>query len=375
MGSLGEGAGRIAIEIALTQTKGAEGLTVGGRVYLAPGRFDTQSYEGRVLLGHEVAHAIQQERGVGLSLGVAPAQRTALEMEAERAGQAFAEGRRFSVASRAPMKAALFRGPTEELEGEVNQELDAAIQAVVDKHVARGVAIAKDRKERHDYILEHLEWREYQVPVDDRLRKTPSAQQPKELWMRILEMAFPTISREDATEVLRRTRMNAESVESDSIAEQIRTRAKIHFRTRSMRLLGEVYNGIGEDRTRASLYVDELLNAGPDMALEMFKDVGRGYYNGALSFAQGLADLPAAPVNFIQSIRGGEPVHIVNLSGLRADYRTSYGLHHGASIELGTVLGLTVVSGRLPIGGGGGASAAVNTATQASRAARLFRAG
>ena len=139
-----------------------------------------------------------------------------------------------------------------------------------------------------------------------------------------------------------------------------------------MRLLGEVYNEIGEDRTRASLYVDELLNAGPDMALEMFKDVGRGYYNGALSFAQGLADLPVAPVNFIQSIRGGEQVHTVDLSGLRAGYRTSYGLHYGGSIELGTVLGLTVVSGKLPIGAGGGTSAAVNTASQASRAARLF---
>ena len=114
-----------------------------------------------MLLGHEVAHAIQQERGVGLSLGVAPAQRTALEMEAERAGQAFAEGRRFSVAGKAPTRATLFRGPGEEQEGEVNRELDAAIQAVVDKHVARGVAIAKDRKERHDYILANLEFREY----------------------------------------------------------------------------------------------------------------------------------------------------------------------------------------------------------------------
>ena len=96
--------------------------------------------------------------------------------------------------------------------------------------------------------------------------------------MRVLEMVFPTISREDATEVLRRTRMSAESVESESVAEQIRTRAKIHFRTKYMSLLAKVYDEIGEDRSRASVYVDELLNAGPDMALEMFKDVGRGYY-------------------------------------------------------------------------------------------------
>ena len=144
----------------------------------------------------------------------------------------------FSVAGKAPTTAPLFRGPGDEQEGEVNRELDAAIQQVVDKHVARGVAIAKRRKEQHDYILAHLEYREYDVPVDDRLRKTPAARQPQELWMRVLEMVFPTISREDATEVLRRTRMNAESVESDSIAEQIRTRAKIHFRTKVHAALG-----------------------------------------------------------------------------------------------------------------------------------------
>ena len=94
MGSLGERAGRVAIEIGSTETKGAEGVTVGRRVHLAPGRFDTQSYEGRVRLGHEVAHAIQQERGAGLSPELVPAHRAVLEIEAERAGRAFADGRR-----------------------------------------------------------------------------------------------------------------------------------------------------------------------------------------------------------------------------------------------------------------------------------------
>jgi len=376
--SLGDGAGRIAIEIASTETKGAEGMTVDRRVHLAPGRFDTQSYEGRVRLGHEVAHAIQQERGAGLSASLAPVHRAALEMEAERAGRAFAGGRRFSVTGKAPTTAALFRGPAEEQKPEADEELDAAIQEVSDRQAARGAAIERYRKERQDYIRANLEWSEYYVPVDKALRGTPAARQPQELWIRVLQVAFPSITREDAEEILRRTGIKDRSVESvwsvesDSIAEQIRTRDKIHFRTQYMRLFTEVYNEIVEDRVRASLNVDELLNAGPDMALEMFKDVGRGYYNGILGFGQGLVDLPVAPVNLIQSLRGGEQLHTLDLSGLRADYHTSYGVHFGSSIELGTQLGLTVVSGKLPAGAGAGTGAAASTASQASRAVRLF---
>ena len=372
MGSLGERAGRIAIETASTKTKGAEGLTVDRRVHLAPGRFDTQSYEGRVRLGHEVAHAIQQERGAGLSSALAPAHRTALEMESEEAGRAFAGGRRCSVMGKAPTTVPLFRGPGEEEEPAAERELDAAFQQVLDKQAARGAAIERYRKERKDYISAHLEYREYDVPVDARLRKMPAGQQQQELWMRVLQMEFPSIAREDAEEILRRTGMKTWSVESDTVAEQIRKRDKIHFRTKFMRLLVEVYNEIVEDRVRASLNVDELLNPGPDMALEIFKDVGRGYYNGILGFAQGLVDLPAAPVNLFQSLRGGEQKHILDLSGLRADYHTSYGIHYGSSIELGTQLGLTVVSGKLPVGAGAGTGAAASTASQASRAMRLF---
>jgi hypothetical protein len=374
MASLGEGAGRIPIETASAETKGAEAMTVARRVHLAPGRFDTQGYEGRVRLGHEVAHAIQQERGTGLSSALAPTHRATLEMEAERAGRAFADGRRFSVMGKAPTTAALFRGPGEEQEPEADRELDAAMQKVLDRQAARGAAIERYRKERKDYILANLEYREYDVPVDERLRKMPATQQPQELWMRVLEMEFPSISREDAEEVLRRTGMKTWSAESDSINEQVRTRDKIHFRTKFMRLLAEVYNEIAEDRMRASLNVDELLNPGPDMALEMFKDVGRGYYNGVLGFGQGLVDLPAAPVNLIQSLRGREQIHLLDLSGLRADYHTSYGLHFGSSIELGTQLGLMVVSGKLPLGAGAGTGAAVNTASKASRAIQLLSA-
>jgi hypothetical protein len=378
IGSLGEGAGRIPIEIASTETKGAEGVTVGRRVHLAPGRFDTRSYEGRVRLGHEVAHAIQQERGAGLSSALAPVHRAALETEAERAGRAFADGRRFSVMGKAPTTAELFRGPSEEQKPEADEELDAAIQEVSDRQAARGADIERDRKERHDYIRAHLEWSEYYVPVDKALKRTAPARQPHELWMRVLEIAFPGIAREDAEEILRRTGIKDRSVESvwsvesDSIAEQIRTRDKIYFRTQYMPLFKEIYNEIGEDRVRASLNVDELLNAGPDMALEMFKDVGRGYYNGILGFGQGLLDLPLAPVNLYESLTGGEQRHILDLSGLRAHYHTSYGVHNGSDIELGTQVGLTMVSGRLPAGAGAGTGAAASTASQASRAARLF---
>jgi hypothetical protein len=371
-GSLGVGAGTVGIETSSTETGGAEGMTVGRRVHLGPGRFDTQNYEGRVRLGHEVTHAIQQEQGSGLSSWLAPGQRAALEVEAEQAGHAFASGRRFSVMGKAPPTVALFRGLGDEQEPEADRELDAAIQKVLDRQAAQGAVIEKYRQQRKEEILANLEWREYDVPVDERLRKTPAEQQPHELWIRVLQIEFPSVNRDDAEEILRRTGIKAWSAESNSIAEQIRTRDKIQFRTKYMRLLAEIYNEIIEDRARALRNVDELLNPGPDMAAEMFKDVGRGYYNGALGFGQGLVDLPLAPVNLIQSIRGGEQKHLLNLSGLRAGYHTSYGYHYGSSIELGTQLGLMLVSGKLPLGASAGTGAAVNTASQVSRAARLF---
>lgn len=370
--TFGENVRDVPIKAGSAVARQAEGVTVDGRVQLGPGRFDVTSFEGQVRIGHEVAHALQQARGVnstGGGLPVTRPRRATLEAEAERAGHAFAGGRPFAVSGVAPPGTALFRGAEgQEPEPEAEQELDAAIAGLDSKWAAQGAALAAARKQRQDWLRAHAEWREFEVPVDEGLRKTPASLQPHELDLRLLETALGSISRDDAEYVLRRMGWTARSVEQASVQEQILTRTKINYRTRDISLAVEYYNQLIEDRQRRGAYVDELLHTGPDMALEMFKDVGRGVYNGTVGFAQGVVDLPLAPVNLVQTIRGKDPVHTFDLGGLRAGYHTWYGVHQGASIELGTLIALMLIAGRLPGGSSAGGSAA---ATQTSRAASL----
>ena len=371
--TFGESVRKVPVEAESAVARRAEGVTVDGRVQLAPGRLDATSYEGQVRIGHEVAHALQQARGVNSASGRLPvtqAGRAALEAEAERAGHALAGGRPFAVSGVAPAGTALFRG-AEGQEPEAEQELDAAITQLDAKWAAQDAAIAATRKEREDWLRAHAEWREIEVPVDDSLRKTPAELQPHELDVRVLETALGSISRDDAEYLLRRLAWTSWPAEEASVPEQIRTRAKIQYRARGISLAVEYYNQLIEDRQRRWAYVEELLHTGPDMGLEMLKDVGRGVYNGALGFGQGVADLPLAPLNLARTIQGKDPVHTFDLGGLRAGYHTWYGFHQGSSIELGTQLGLMAVTGKLPGSAAAGSGAA---ATQTSRAAGLFSA-
>jgi Domain of unknown function (DUF4157) len=103
--SFGESARRVAIEQSSTAAWRAQGLTSHGRVLLAQGNSETTSYERRVSLGHEVAHALQQDRGAGQTSKLDRSDRMRLEAEAERAGHAFACGQPFSVQAARPGRA------------------------------------------------------------------------------------------------------------------------------------------------------------------------------------------------------------------------------------------------------------------------------
>ena len=69
---------------------GALAFTVGTDIYFAPGRFQPDSMQGKQLLGHELAHVIQQRQGrvrpPGAS-GISVVQDHALEAEADRLAQ------------------------------------------------------------------------------------------------------------------------------------------------------------------------------------------------------------------------------------------------------------------------------------------------
>lgn len=66
---------------------GAAAFTVGSDIYFAPGRFQPDTVPGRQLLGHELAHVLQQRQGRvrnPLGAGLAIVQDRALEDEADR---------------------------------------------------------------------------------------------------------------------------------------------------------------------------------------------------------------------------------------------------------------------------------------------------
>jgi hypothetical protein len=75
---------------------GAIASTTGNDIYFAPGRFQPDSVQGQQLLGHELAHVVQQRAGRVRNLlgsGLAVVQDHALEVEADRMGQRVAAHR------------------------------------------------------------------------------------------------------------------------------------------------------------------------------------------------------------------------------------------------------------------------------------------
>ncbi|MBV9774207.1 MAG: DUF4157 domain-containing protein [Gemmatimonadetes bacterium] len=65
---------------------GAEAFTIGDDIYFAPSRYQPESMQGRQLLGHELAHVVQQRQGRVRTpgTGVSVVRDDALEAEADR---------------------------------------------------------------------------------------------------------------------------------------------------------------------------------------------------------------------------------------------------------------------------------------------------
>jgi ribosomal protein S18 acetylase RimI-like enzyme len=88
---------------------GAIAFTVGSDIYFVPGRYQPHTVHGQQLLGHELAHVVQQRAGRvrnPLGSGLAVVQDHALEAEADRLGQRAAMHR---VAAQAKMPSSAAR--------------------------------------------------------------------------------------------------------------------------------------------------------------------------------------------------------------------------------------------------------------------------
>ena len=73
---------------------GAIAFTTGSDLFFAPGRFQPDSVAGRQLIGHELAHVVQQRQGRvrGATGRLSVVQDQALEAEADRLGHLAAAG-------------------------------------------------------------------------------------------------------------------------------------------------------------------------------------------------------------------------------------------------------------------------------------------
>ncbi|MGN6109900.1 MAG: eCIS core domain-containing protein [Kofleriaceae bacterium] len=80
---------------------GAAAYTQGADIHFAPGRYDPHTASGKEILGHELAHVLQQARGgvgsTGLAGGHALNDDGGLEAEAEQAGARVARGEPVSI--------------------------------------------------------------------------------------------------------------------------------------------------------------------------------------------------------------------------------------------------------------------------------------
>jgi ribosomal protein S18 acetylase RimI-like enzyme len=84
---------------------GAVAFTMGSDIYFAPGRFQPDTMQGQELLGHELAHVVQQRQGRvrnPMAAGVAVVQDRALETEADRLGRRAAAQRAVAQLTLAP---------------------------------------------------------------------------------------------------------------------------------------------------------------------------------------------------------------------------------------------------------------------------------
>jgi hypothetical protein len=110
---------------AADHSNDVRGMTVGGSIHLASS-VNVDSPEGRFTLGHEAAHAIQQRRSVSGHNALTASERSALEIEANRAGHAASRNVPFTVQGRAPSGVALYQDAKSEREARWKQEWDTA---------------------------------------------------------------------------------------------------------------------------------------------------------------------------------------------------------------------------------------------------------
>lgn len=134
--------------------RGAQAITVGRTIGFAPGRYRPGTRGGQRLIAHELAHTVQQSRGVTRAQAKG-GERDALEDEADEAAQAALDGRAVGSLSAAPAGQPQHQDPvvdpdidTSDVEGELDLyelELDDEDVRLLAHYYPAGITIAPAR--------------------------------------------------------------------------------------------------------------------------------------------------------------------------------------------------------------------------------------
>ena len=98
----------VIYESPIVEEMGAEAASMGGHIAFAPGKYRPDSTAGQALLGHELAHVVQQDKGAATGTGFL--NDPALETQADIQGRAAALGQSVSLSGPAPAVPAMSPG-------------------------------------------------------------------------------------------------------------------------------------------------------------------------------------------------------------------------------------------------------------------------
>jgi hypothetical protein len=131
---------------------GANAFTIGSDIYFAPGRYQPETVQGRQLLGHELAHVVQQRAGRvrnPLSSGHAVVQDRALEAEADRLGHhtaaLYAARQRLDAQPRLRLQANFLNGAKTKSEPKSNSAQSRTLQCEFDERQGKYLVKVLDR--------------------------------------------------------------------------------------------------------------------------------------------------------------------------------------------------------------------------------------
>lgn len=241
------------------------------------------------------------------------------------------------------------------------------VRAEWENNPARVEARKVEAKQRQAAAAQ-TQWRMFQVPLDQGLLKLEPTELQFELALRFFKAVMASQSIALGPEMARRIYYRLQWVTTTSRDETLAQvkkflpSGKLPYRSQRVPLIVFTYGQLlQEDRERWALGI-EIQKALPNYADAVFRDLGRGVWNGVAGIINGALNLPVAPINLVQSIRGEDSVHITSWPPKFESYETHWGRTYGSSVELGTQLGLVL------FGGGAGAAGSAGTASKVTQA-------